>query len=266
MIFKEYKIPSSNNDYIVSVYFIECNTSMEDKFYVPDGNLELMLVNEPVSILSGENKILTNEKHIFWGQKRFTGTIEANNHFKVFGIKFQPWLFAFIKEQKNIDLVDSVLPLNEIMSKPLIKKINQFFKHWNFSDPRLVSIDNLSFALKKEFNSCIVIKPRFKNIITELRNKKGICSIADLQYMYMQSERTLEYDFKKYIGITAKEYQNIVRFRKSCMNLKTTKTIIHTALDYGYYDQAHFTNYFTKYCQRSPSKFLNQGNLLLSTV
>jgi len=266
VIFKENKIPDPNNEYIVSVYYIECNTPMENKFYVPDGNLELMLVSEPVSIFSGTKQILLNEKYIFWGQKRFTGTIESKSSFKVFGIKFQPWLFSLIKEQKDVDLIDNVFVLKDVLSNSLIRKVKQFFQHWDFVNPNLESVDDLSFALKKEFASELIIKHNFKKMLSDLRNRNGICSISDLQKTYNQSARTLEYDFKKYIGIKPKEYQNIIRFRKSRMELKVTKNIIHTALDFGYYDQAHYTNYFTKNCHKSPSSFLNQGNLLLSTV
>ena len=266
MIFKETKIPESHNDYIVSVYYIECNTPLENKFYVPDGNLELMLVNQPISIFSGTKQILKDEKYIFWGQKRFTGTIESNSVFKVCGIKFQPWLYSLIKEQKNIDLIDNVLVLQDIFPQCFITKVKRFFEQWDFSNPKIDFILTLSLALKKELASELIIKNNFKKIITEIKNQNGICSISDLQKKYNQSARTLEYDFKKYIGIKPKEYQNIVRFRKSCMDLKETKNIINTALDYGYYDQAHYTNYFTKNCNKSPSLFLNQGNLLLSTV
>ncbi len=98
MIFKEYKIPCIHNDYILSVYYFKCMNPVKNNFYVPDGNLDLMMVNQPLKILSGRKEVLNEEKNIFWGQIRFTGTIESSIPYEVFGIKFQPWLFPIFKK------------------------------------------------------------------------------------------------------------------------------------------------------------------------
>lgn len=266
MIFRETKIPDPHNDYIVSVYTIECANPTEHRFFVPDGNLELMIANQPISIFSNNIPFLCNCDQVFWGQKRFTGTIEATRALTVMGIKFQPWLSPIIKNRKSIDLVDSVWPLGEVFSRALIEKVRAFFAGWDYSYPMYSAVEDLSQAISNEFESNLLIKPNFKDLLHALRAKNGICSISDLQKIYKQSARTLAYDFDKYIGIKPKEYQNILRFRKSCMALKASKNIIHTAIDFGYYDQAHFTNHFVKYCSKSPSVFLNEKDLLLSTA
>ena len=65
-------------------------------------------------------------------------------------------------------------------------------------------------------------------------SKNGIQNILSLLTQYQQSARSLGNDFTKYIGITPKEYQTIVRLRKSSLDLNRGKNILHTALDLDY--------------------------------
>lgn len=266
MIFKEYQIPITHNNYFQSVYFFECRNPDRNNFFIPDGNLELMFSDCSLSVLAGNRRIIHEERNLFWGQINFTGTIESPVPYKVFGIKFQPWVLHLLKRGDTINLIDKVLPLDKTLSKSFINTLEQFFISWKFEEPNMLLIENITSEFKSEVSNRAETKANFKNAITVLKSCNGICLVSDLQKEHKQSLRTLEYDFKKYIGISAKEFQSIIRFRKASINFLSNRNALDTALDFGYYDQAHFTNYFTKKCLKSPGTFLKEGNLILSSI
>ncbi|MEP0987384.1 AraC family transcriptional regulator [Ekhidna sp.] len=66
--------------------------------------------------------------------------------------------------------------------------------------------------------------------------------------------------FKKYLGLTPKGFQKIMRFQKVVKDLESVKTINWTqlALDCGYYDQAHFINEFKTFSGFNPQLYLSE--------
>jgi AraC-like DNA-binding protein len=66
--------------------------------------------------------------------------------------------------------------------------------------------------------------------------------------------------FKKYVGLTPKGFQKIMRFQKIVHDLETKNHINWTqlALDCGYYDQAHFINEFKAFSGYNPQQYLSE--------
>ncbi len=66
--------------------------------------------------------------------------------------------------------------------------------------------------------------------------------------------------FKKYVGLTPKGFQKIMRFQKVVKDIESVKTINWTqlALDCGYYDQAHFINEFKTFSGYNPQQYLSE--------
>ncbi|TWV97499.1 helix-turn-helix domain-containing protein [Chitinophaga pinensis] len=62
--------------------------------------------------------------------------------------------------------------------------------------------------------------------------------------------RQLERNFQRHIGVSPKEFTNIVRFRCALSQIKHNKqegSLLSIALDCGYYDHAHLTNEIKRY-------------------
>ncbi|GIP22129.1 AraC family transcriptional regulator [Paenibacillus sp. J22TS3] len=94
------------------------------------------------------------------------------------------------------------------------------------------------------------------NLITE---KKGIVSIAELADYYTVSERHISRTFKSLMGITAKEYTNIIRFQSVLRYLKISRGHINwsdLSVDTGYYDQSHLINEFKKRYGITPGRLI----------
>lgn len=82
-----------------------------------------------------------------------------------------------------------------------------------------------------------------------------------------QSERTIQLNYKKYLGFSAKEMNRYQRFQQAIEMLKKGNTpdwfeIIHEC---GYYDQSHLIKDFTHYLGVSPQMYLQlQGEMCVA--
>ena len=64
--------------------------------------------------------------------------------------------------------------------------------------------------------------------------------------------------FKKYVGLSPKQHQRIVRFNQLLKEIENTQRLDWASLsvDSGYFDQAHFIKDFKKFSGFSPQKYL----------
>ena len=72
------------------------------------------------------------------------------------------------------------------------------------------------------------------------------------------SRRHFERAFREQIGLTPKAFQRTARFHLTMRELLLSgrSDYLGTALDHGYYDQAHFIHEFSGFVGRTPAQFL----------
>ena len=75
------------------------------------------------------------------------------------------------------------------------------------------------------------------------------------------SRRHFERVFGEQIGVTPKAFQRTARFNHTLRELLLTepRATLATALDHGYYDQAHFIRDFRSFVGESPQSYLRQA-------
>lgn len=78
---------------------------------------------------------------------------------------------------------------------------------------------------------------------------KGNLSVTDLANKVYCSDRHLRRIFNLELGMGPKEMLGIIRFQSILQkfNQKNYSSLTDLALEYGYYDQSHFANTFTRY-------------------
>ncbi len=67
--------------------------------------------------------------------------------------------------------------------------------------------------------------------------------------------------FKKQVGISPFEYILLQKTEKAKKLILNDVSLVHIALDLGFYDQSHFSNYFKKYVGVSPMTYKNHCNI-----
>lgn len=133
--------------------------------------------------------------------------------------------------------------------------------------------------------SAEVIANRLQDILVKLLNKKvpqqgllekcleliyfthGNITVREIADRLETSDRNLRRIFKTQVGIGIKKYLKTIQFNSVFETIASgnEEEIYKTALEYGFYDHAHFINQFTELLGSSPQKFINNPDEFLLT-
>ncbi len=95
------------------------------------------------------------------------------------------------------------------------------------------------------------------SVIEDIHKSNGQLSIYEISKRNNTTVRQLERSFKIQIGITPKEYSNIVRFQNAMTIIKNTpqeRSLLDIAFECGYYDHSHLTNEIKRNTGLTPSQ------------
>lgn len=113
--------------------------------------------------------------------------------------------------------------------------------------------------LNQFFTDRIKIKnSQLQSVIQDIHNSKGQLSILGLSKKNCMTTRQLERNFKTHIGISPKEYSNIIRFQNALTIIKNTdqnRSLLDIAFECGFYDHSHLANEIKRNTGLTPSQF-----------
>ena len=90
-----------------------------------------------------------------------------------------------------------------------------------------------------------------------MQASKGLLTINELSKQNGISPRQLERLFKDFIGLTPKEYSNIIRIQQALALIESNnnnKALLDIAFECGFYDHSHLTNAIKQHTGFVPSE------------
>lgn len=162
---------------------------------------------------------------------------------RILGVCFKPAAFSSFHKFCPLDeITNNTVELEMVMSFDVAKLnkdrsayLNRYF------------IDRLGRG-KQPLNS----------VLNDIHDLKGSQSIHKIAKRNLLTVRQLERQFQLHIGLTPKEYSNIVRFQTALAlidNLSDRDNFSDIAFRCGYYDHAHLANEIKRYSGMTPSQF-----------
>ena len=97
---------------------------------------------------------------------------------------------------------------------------------------------------------------QLQSVINDIHSKNGQISINELSKRNFTTVRQLERNFKKFIGLSPKEYSKIIRFQNALSIIKNSdknRSLLDIAFECGYYDHSHLSNEIKRNTGLSPS-------------
>lgn len=166
--------------------------------------------------------------------------IESNTH--LWGVCFKPAAFTnFYGYAAQVELTDHTI---------------EFEKSYSFAIDKALS--NRSHYLNRYFMDRVKSKQNpLQSIISDIHSSHGKLSILELSKRNHITIRQLERKFKSQMGISPKEYSNIVRFQNALGIIKNpneNRSLLDIAFECGYYDHSHLTNEIKRNTGLSPSQ------------
>lgn len=100
---------------------------------------------------------------------------------------------------------------------------------------------------------------KFDLLLSYISDRKGLVGLNQLSDEFALPSRTIERYFNKYIGITPKEYIDVIRFNFILDYLLKQDFVDWQEIIYslGFYDQSHFIKSFKTVTGYTPNDFIN---------
>lgn len=198
------------------------------------------------------------------GQFQESYELNVKNESFAFGLTLHPTALHKITKQNIYELRNIHVNLNQF-DNTLFKLLNPIFiKHK----------DNISL-LTKQLKQAFINIPLHTNanvnkideLIDIIHNKEGLINTYELLESVSFSQKTLETQFKKIVGVTPGKYIRLLRFTKLMRKFQSKEIdladLIHM---YNYYDQSHFSKDFKFFLKQSPKKYFRSEHPLLNKL
>ena len=152
--------------------------------------------------------------------------IDADTH--LIGVCLKPATFAnFYKYTSQNELTNDTVEFEKFNSFNLDRTFDNPFNYFNH------------FFLERIKSKNIPLQPA----IDDIHSTNGQISISELSKRNFTTVRQLERNFKRFIGMSPKEYSNIIRFQNALSLIKkSNRSLLDIAFECGYYDHSHLTN------------------------
>ncbi|MFH6604667.1 AraC family transcriptional regulator [Maribacter algicola] len=200
------------------------------------------------------NKTIELPKMYFTGQQVSSANITSKDKFfEAFVICLRPTAVWHIFGIDVSTLEDEVMDL-EIVIKNSQDLFGNLLRKDLKINQRIEIFENglIEHLNDKKFESNII-----DIAVDKILKAKGCVKIQDLASKLNISIRYFRKKFKEIVGVTPSVYTRIIRFNYlfSEMNSQNKNDFISLGAYYGYFDIAHFSRDFKKYCGHAPTKF-----------
>jgi len=240
-MYKEIKPSEGINNLIDSFWTFSKNKTSENFKVLPDTCADLIFdLNQNKYFLSG---IMTHYQ-----------LTELTTESNLIGIRFKTEMFGSLSKIPLNETKNLQVELSQIFPTKTLNRLNQLNELGTITDKVnfLESFVETTFKDNHRKQDQLII-----SVAQNIRSLNGIVTIKDVAKSHHISLRQLERRFKSYIGLTIKEFSNIVRYnnaKKSIATLSET-SLLEIAFNMGFFDHSHMTNEFKRISGENPSYF-----------
>jgi len=234
--------PSEHLNSMIDCYWIFSDNEVCEKFKVlPDTCADLIFdLNQDHGFISG---VMSRFQHL-----------ELAAESDLIGIRFRTENFGSLSKIPLSETKNLRVELSEIFSPNKLISLEELKDLETVSD-KIIFLENYIATSFKE--NCERQDKMIISVAKNIRSHQGNINIKDLARSNHLSQRQVERRFKSYIGLTIKEFSNIVRFNyaKKTIASLTETSLLEIAFDMGFYDHSHMNYEFKRVSGENPSYF-----------
>jgi AraC-like DNA-binding protein len=215
---------------------------MQTEKILPDGCIDIIFNIGP-DCLSENNTFLLNsgQAYLIGTMTKFKETLMTPET-RLLGIRFKPAAFTVFYDYPSLErLTDTTVALDKKFAPDINSAANYAVEY----------LDH--FFLKKLSKPKRSILP----IISGIQEARGQLSVKALAEKYFTTTRQLERAFNRQMGISPKEFINLVRYQTTFREIRNNtgqKSLLQIAFECGYYDHSHLSNDIRRYTGSAPAQ------------
>lgn len=229
----------------------DCDTDTLTHIVPPLGKPELLF------FIGNENQINnTNCKTGFIkGQYTSIQKIDfiANYHF--LSVSLYPY---GLKQLFNVDASALVNTVIDMEAHPVIHSLSDLFRDIKEADVSIIE----KLAQKISEFPMYPVSSVTKDFIKATEHRDTLHSVQDIAKETGLGLRTLQRNFKRDVGLTAKDYLRIIRMNRIEQRLKYTSKVFELISDFDFTDQSHFIREVKQWRNHAPNELIKKKLLL----
>ena len=227
---------------------------------LPDGCPEIVFnLSDRFRRYTNETEFELQPQTIIAGQMTQRVVIGPSGDVNLFGIRFQPFGAYYFLRVPMIDLSNRIDGMELLMSKTESILREQLLECDSFAARISVFEGVLAERLKRA-----ELPDRKLSCVVDSLARRSNVRVGRFASEIGWTERKLERDFKKYVGLSPKMFGRVSRFSAIVRALETNgpTRLVEPAHDFGYYDQSHMINEFREFSGESPTSFYDRSHRL----
>lgn len=262
MISIQTHIPESLTPFIKSFWCLRVSDKLDQPYVeeiLPDGHHEIIfnLNSSPVRKRSGSEEWLKDPAVFFTGQNRKSYIQQLNPGAVIYAIRFHPHTQNLFYNFPASLSTDNLISLSDISPDDNL---------WNCFDE---SPEKTFANLEKEFVRRVA---HLKNpedaflyvdaAVQKIMREKGNINNQQLEKITGVSARHLEKSFQKYVGLSPKQFSNIIKYSHFITYRKNhpEKTLTECAYEAEFHDQSHLIHLSNQIIGQSPKAYFGKLN------
>lgn len=260
MIFNEHTLSPDLNEYVESLFHYKDLVPEHSKErVVPTGHIFLLFELDGIPRNTFDNRslnpIATFTKAWVSGMQSGYITISAHDHSEMLVVQFKPagaHPFFHIPISR---LNDRIVPAEEVFGSEILNLRKNLVEDTSPDAKLRVMEDWLTQRFEKEKEPPEALLSALAKI-----QEESVSNLSKVVSEYPKSQKHLINQFKKYVGLTPKVYQRILRFNEILQRINADERISWTEVAYkcGYSDQSHFIKEFKHFSGFNPQEFIDK--------
>jgi AraC-like DNA-binding protein len=217
--------------------------------------VELMFnLGDPIEMKTNTSSTKTVKHVSISGPLTKPMRLKANGRVDIFGVCFRAGGAYSFFSYPAYELTNGLSDAQELWGNKGRGLVEQFFNSCLTPKDR---VDYLDRYFLKQLEQNNLQDDRVAEAIHTIESQNGLVSVDEVAKNTGISNRHLERKFKERVGLSPKQLSRSLRFKHfvSCKLKNPEVSWLDTALDCGYYDQAHMINDFKHYTGLSPSAY-----------
>lgn len=233
---------------------------------IPDGCIEMaFILGDDIKRYTSEDEFILQPRAMVLGQTIEPFYIQPTGYVNTFAVRFYPYGFANFVTAPIKNLANKETPIELLFGEKPGRELEQKIIQAAHIKERIEIVEN--FLLNK-LNDKATIDSIVKTTIDAMLLTRGGIAINAILKDDLSKRRQLERKFIKQIGISPKQLGKVIRLQAALKRLLNQQSESFTKLAYEseYYDQAHFIKDFKEFTGTTPSEFLKDDRMVLSSL
>jgi AraC-like DNA-binding protein len=235
---------------------------------LPNGEAAIIfnLCDDPIRIYDAQDltRFATYGTAVLSGARANCFAIDTNQQERVIGIQFRPGgAFPFLRMPVS-EAENSSVALDDVWPGRAGAIRDQIFEA-SAAESMFATLERLLLA---QLTRPLELHPAIEFALDRFRRTAHTCKVAEVADRIGLSYRRFIELFHRQVGLTPKVFCRVRRFQHALRSIHRSGHVdwVETALDCGYYDQAHFIHDFETFSGLTPNRYVELATPHLNHV